>query len=161
MSAHMAISLRALGLKPSETAFQRLKDAHAAIGAGPAIGWVLYENLREKASTVRTRNDGRHWPTPLDFRARTGGLPTTKFESVDWTHPVIDAPCAAAAIAQGGLSWSLGGRTGDQNVPRLRPELLRGCPPPRVDHRMDGRRTNESHGLLRTNFECTVIRSRQ
>ena len=107
MSAHMAISLRSLGLKPNEAALQRVKDAYAAIGAGPAIGWVLYENLREKASTVRTRNDGRHWPTPLDFRARTAGLPTTKFESVDWTHPVIDAPCAAAAIAQGGLSWSL------------------------------------------------------
>jgi hypothetical protein len=107
MSAHMAMSLRAPALKPNEAILQRVKDAYAALAAGPAISSVLCENLREKASTVRTRNDGRHWSTPLDFRVRAAGLPTTKFESVDWTHPVVDAPCAAAAIAQGGLSWSL------------------------------------------------------
>ena len=107
MSTHMAISCKSLGLKPTDATPQRVKDAYAAIGVGPVIGGILSETLREKTSIVRTRNDGRNWPTPLNFRGHVDRLPTTKFESAGWANPVIDAPCAAAAIAQGRLPWSL------------------------------------------------------
>ena len=107
MSVHLAVSLKALKIAPNEAAHQGIKDAYAALGSGPAISGFLYERMRDSASKVRTRNDGRQWPTPIDFRLRFAGLPTTKFESPAWANPVIDAPCASAAVALGDLKWSL------------------------------------------------------
>ena len=119
MSVHMAIALRALRLSANEASTQKLKDAYAVIGIGPAIAGSLLNRLRDSASSVRTRNDVRRWPTAFDFRSRIAALPTARFEAPEWAYSVLDAPCAAAAIALGEAGWTLDIERAMRILPRL------------------------------------------
>gem|GEM_PF-4403458 len=106
LSLHMALSLRALRLSCDNGATQRLREAYAVVENGAIFASRLAPLLRQEISECRKRNDGRQWPSPVGFRDRIPHLATLGFETPNWTYAILDAPCAAAAIALGDAQWA-------------------------------------------------------
>jgi hypothetical protein len=109
LAVHLAIALRALRLAPTKDAPERLRDATQALAAGADMTPFLQQRCKDLAQEVRKRNDERRWPdATTPFRLKRPTIATAAFEAPTWAHEVLDAPCAATAIALKETPWSVG-----------------------------------------------------
>jgi len=106
LSVHLAVALRVLQFDPDPTGPEMLRQAFRSLCMPAEATSVLVELCRQLASTVRSNNDGRTWPTTIGFRSHFPNLITATFDAMPWAYPVLDAPHAAASIALGEVLWS-------------------------------------------------------
>jgi hypothetical protein len=107
LSVHMAITMKSMNITPDSRADQKLQDAMRVQTIPSSIlTTIMTKNLQEIASTARKSNEGRRWPSVVNFRQLLTECPFQNFEAPNWASIVLDAPLAAATIALGSGSWT-------------------------------------------------------
>ena len=108
LALHLAIAARALRLTPRSDAPERLRDAAQMLATGADLSAFLKSRLRDLAQEVRKRNVERQWPTAATaYRIHHPNAATAAIDAPGWAFEVIDAPCAAVAIALGDTAWDM------------------------------------------------------